>query len=224
MKIYHQQCVLYAYKLNSGALGPAPVESAVNQAYYEKNNSYETLRLPEQGVIEYLVDFHRQHTDGQLSVSLTGMDEPNTFYNRYAEHFTIVPAAGGIVRNPEGEVLLIHRRNMWDLPKGKIDAGEAPEAAAEREIQEETGLKTLEYIERLPDTYHIFHDRTDGWILKPTHWFHFHHRLKEPLAPQTEEEIDDARWVPAEMLQEYYQLTYASLEELFIAFQHKYPR
>jgi hypothetical protein len=33
-------------------------------------------------------------------------------------------AAGGVVRNLEGNVLLIFRRGFWDLPKGKIDEGE----------------------------------------------------------------------------------------------------
>ncbi len=43
-----------------------------------------------------------------------------------------VPAAGGVVvRSAEApEVLLIHRRGHWDLPKGKCDPGESPEACA----------------------------------------------------------------------------------------------
>ncbi|MFH1296320.1 MAG: NUDIX domain-containing protein [Bacteroidota bacterium] len=35
--------------------------------------------------------------------------------------FTIVKAAGGLVRNEQGEVLFIHRKGRWDLPKGKIN-------------------------------------------------------------------------------------------------------
>ena len=53
-----------------------------------------------------------------------------------------VPGAGGVVFNPEGEVLLIRDRNgYWVFPKGHIDPGETPEEAAAREIQEETGIK-----------------------------------------------------------------------------------
>lgn len=54
-------------------------------------------------------------------------------------------AAGGLVwgrGQQEGRLLLIHRphRADWSLPKGKVDAGESPEAAALREVHEETGV------------------------------------------------------------------------------------
>jgi ADP-ribose diphosphatase len=46
----------------------------------------------------------------------------------------------------DGRVVLIKqyrpalKRDMWELPAGSIDAGEAPEAAAARECEEEIGL------------------------------------------------------------------------------------
>lgn len=57
-----------------------------------------------------------------------------------------VEAAGGAVWRPGRrgpEVLLVHRprHGDWTLPKGKLDPGEAPEAAALREVEEETGLR-----------------------------------------------------------------------------------
>ena len=56
---------------------------------------------------------------------------------------TPVLAAGGIVLRP-GEtplvaVVRLRKRNEWVLPKGKLDDGETPRAAAEREVLEETG-------------------------------------------------------------------------------------
>ena len=59
----------------------------------------------------------------------------------------VVRAAGGVVwRLGEGgevEVLLVHRPKYddWSLPKGKCDAGELDDAAALREVREETGLR-----------------------------------------------------------------------------------
>jgi 8-oxo-dGTP diphosphatase len=58
-----------------------------------------------------------------------------------------IAAAGGIVtrRAADGrvEVLLVHRPKYddWTLPKGKLDPGERDEAAARREVYEETGYE-----------------------------------------------------------------------------------
>jgi 8-oxo-dGTP diphosphatase len=54
-----------------------------------------------------------------------------------------VLAAGGIVlrqaKTPLVAVVRLRKRNEWVLPKGKLDDGETPRAAAEREVMEETG-------------------------------------------------------------------------------------
>jgi|SRR4051794_24666081 8-oxo-dGTP diphosphatase len=56
---------------------------------------------------------------------------------------TPVLAAGGIVlrqaATPLVAVVRLRKRNEWVLPKGKLDSGETPRAAAEREVKEETG-------------------------------------------------------------------------------------
>jgi 8-oxo-dGTP diphosphatase len=52
-------------------------------------------------------------------------------------------AAGGIVmrreRPPLIAVVRLRKRDEWVLPKGKLDEGETPRAAARREVLEETG-------------------------------------------------------------------------------------
>jgi len=54
---------------------------------------------------------------------------------------TMVRAAGGVVRRGD-RVAVIHRPRYddWTLPKGKLEPGETVEAAALREVAEETGL------------------------------------------------------------------------------------
>ena len=49
--------------------------------------------------------------------------------------------ASAVVVGPRGVLLHLHRRlGMWLQPGGHVDAGERPEAAAVREVAEETGL------------------------------------------------------------------------------------
>ncbi len=51
------------------------------------------------------------------------------------------PGAGGVVADGAGRLLLIRDRNgFWTFPKGHIEPGETPEAAAVREVREETGV------------------------------------------------------------------------------------
>ena len=59
--------------------------------------------------------------------------------------------AGGIVIGDGGDIAMVRSKNSqsWLFPKGHIEAGETDEETALREIQEETGLKNLEYIDDL---------------------------------------------------------------------------
>jgi ADP-ribose pyrophosphatase YjhB (NUDIX family) len=64
------------------------------------------------------------------------------------------PTAGGIVyrRNKAGEVeilLFADSKTRWTIPKGHIEEGETPRQTAEREIQEETGLKKMKMLDWL---------------------------------------------------------------------------
>jgi ADP-ribose pyrophosphatase YjhB (NUDIX family) len=57
--------------------------------------------------------------------------------------------AFAVIVDDVGRVLLCHRRDldMWNLPGGVVEVGEAPWQAALREVREETGLEAA--IERL---------------------------------------------------------------------------
>lgn len=52
-------------------------------------------------------------------------------------------SVAAVIRNKEGEVLMLDRVNPpfgWACPAGHVEKGEAPEKAMAREVQEETGL------------------------------------------------------------------------------------
>ena len=62
-------------------------------------------------------------------------------YNRLRTRFTEIDAAGGLVRDSNGQYLLILRNGIWDLPKGKREKGEDVARTAVREVMEETGIR-----------------------------------------------------------------------------------
>lgn len=108
-----------------------------------------------------------------------------------------VTAAGGyVVRLGEGgpEVLLIHRRGAWDLPKGKLDAGETVEACALREVREEVGVRTLRIVRPLGTTVHGYPEK-GRYRVKTTHWF-LMTTPEEAFTPQAEEDIVEVAWTP----------------------------
>ena len=106
-------------------------------------------------------------------------------------------SAGGVVYRQTAhgpEVALIKAHGRWSLPKGGIEKGEKPEAAALREIAEETGLpiNQLRLIRRLPDVSYAF-----GWhvtvAFKTVSNYLVELRGDAALAPQLSE-VEDVRW------------------------------
>jgi len=133
--------------------------------------------------------------------------------------FYFIEAAGGIIENKNNNILLMYRRGFWDLPKGKIDKGETPLEAANREIFEETGIKNLELIDSLPSTYHIYPYKQKQ-ALKKTFWFYFKtDQIK--TVPQKEEDIELIEWVSLLQLPNYQPNLYVSLKDLLSVFIQK---
>ncbi|MBO4403099.1 MAG: NUDIX hydrolase, partial [Bacteroidales bacterium] len=58
-------------------------------------------------------------------------------------HFDVEKAAGGLVENAKGELLVIRRFGYYDFPKGHVEAGESWEETALREVEEETAVSGL---------------------------------------------------------------------------------
>jgi 8-oxo-dGTP pyrophosphatase MutT (NUDIX family) len=109
-------------------------------------------------------------------------------------------SAGGIVldrRGTDASVALIGRidrrgRLLWSLPKGHLEAGESPEAAAIREVAEETGI-TGEVVAPLGSI--------DFWFVADGQRVHktVHHYLLVKVAGELSDadiEVAEVAWVP----------------------------
>lgn len=126
----------------------------------------------------------------------------------------VVTAAGGMVYNPEGEILFIYRNKRWDLPKGKTEDGETIEASAIREVEEETGVKGLVVKRFLRKTFHVF-KRKGKFRLKVTYWYEMHTAYNGELNPETKEGIEKAKWKNFEKSQKALLKSYANIKLLF---------
>lgn len=141
-------------------------------------------------------------------------DDPEVAFRRFGEEFTLIEAAGGVVVNGRGEWLMIRRNNRWDLPKGHVEAGESFDRCAEREIEEETGVKAA-VLRPLCDTWHsYFFPKTQRWELKRTHWYLLRSTERGELKPQTEEGIVEVAWCTPNDVEHYLKESYPTIRRV----------
>lgn len=105
-----------------------------------------------------------------------------------------IRAAGGVVfRELDGrvELLSIHRPKYddWSFPKGKLDPGESFEAAALREVREETGLGC-----RLDAPLQSIHYQDSHGRLKEVRYWLMSVAGGSVEARTPDAEVDEGRW------------------------------
>lgn len=114
-----------------------------------------------------------------------------------------ITAAGGVVfksvdnADNEPEVILIYRRGVWDLPKGKLDREETIKECAVREVAEEIGLsETPAITTKLVDTYHEY-EQDRVLYGKTTHWYAMQlaNSADVEFKPERQEGIEKVNWV-----------------------------
>ena len=158
-------------------------------------------------------------TSGSLSRIYIPTPCEEKTYKSFCSQFKEVNAAGGLVSNRRGDVLLISRNGMWDLPKGHQEEGEDIRTTALREVQEETGVGQLELGELICVTDHCYL-RGGTWHLKHTWWYDMLYTDPVDLTPQREEDITKAAWVARSSLSPYLKNTYPSIMEVFRELKH----
>lgn len=141
-------------------------------------------------------------------------------FNHFINSFTIIDAAGGVVKNSNDEYLFIYRLDNWDLPKGKIEEGEEIKEAAMREVEEECAVAGLKIEKELPNSYHIYHINEEP-VIKRTYWFGMTTNYNGELIPQTEEGIEQVCWMnKIEIEEKALNKTYASIQDFLAKVFH----
>ena len=135
-----------------------------------------------------------------MRLALVDVEVPG--HGRFDHHVLRMPAgaSGTVVHDAERGVLLLWRHRFitdtwgWEVPAGRIDDGETPVAAAERETLEETGWRpgALRHLTTYfphngssDATFHLF--AADGAV-----------HVGEPSDPSESERVE---WVPIDELQ-----------------------
>ena len=154
--------------------------------------------------------------DNKKAVIIVGKNQ-QTLQQYFFNQFSIIEAAGGIVQNEVKDLLFIYRRGKWDLPKGKLETGETAEVCAEREIEEETGVKKLLLKHKIGDTYHIYEERGKT-ILKISHWFYFVTESNQKIIPQTAEDITEVKWIHTRNIKEPMANTHQNIKDILTVF------
>ena len=110
--------------------------------------------------------------------------------------------SGGIVfrHNPkkdsEIQILLMQdAKNRWTIPKGHVEPGEEPRDTAEREINEETGLKEMKVHNWLGKVN--FRYRRNHTLVLMTMHIYLVQGLGESDKLHPEDWLNDIKWLPA---------------------------
>lgn len=117
---------------------------------------------------------------------------------RRAESF-----GGIVIRTTDGrhEVALIRTRNLkgkevWTLPKGTAEEGEAAETTALREVQEETGVEA-QIVEPLEDITYWFASAPEQLRYRKTVHFYLMRAIGGDPSLH-DDEVEEVRFVPVE--------------------------
>ena len=165
---------------------------------------------PPKEMLRDLPNALKQHPD--LTEVLIESSDLEATWMTFCSGYHELAAAGGVVKDAEGNILWIQRNGKWDLPKGKLEHGESLEEAAIREVSEETGIGNVTITGEAFNTFHTY--EAGGVIhLKSTFWYPMRHDgIQTRGCPQAIEGITDVTWLKPPFSEEVLTKTFGSIK------------
>lgn len=146
------------------------------------------------------------------------VEDKDKIKNKIKSSLSVIKAAGGVVINEENKILMMKRLGYWDLPKGKADLGEKSKVTASREVEEECGVK-VKVNDKICTTWHTYLLK-GNLVIKQTKWFSMDLLNDKKMKPQTEEGIEELKWMTIEEVKKALEMSYSSIEHVI---QKKFP-
>lgn len=140
------------------------------------------------------------YTSPWVELDLVEVEPPG--HARYEHHLVKwAPVAATVVLNDEDQVLMMWRHRFatdtwnWEIPSGIVEAGETLEAAAAREVEEETGWRVTA-IESLA------YNQPVGGMSNAEHHVFLARGAKYIAPPVDTHEADRIEWIPLGHIQD----------------------
>jgi len=149
-----------------------------------------------------------------ISVFISVLDYTNS-KSFLLNKFKVIKAAGGLVRKKE-KSLMIYRMKKWDLPKGKKEKGEKYKETAVREVEEECNVN-VKLGKKICTTWHTY-TMNKRAMIKKTRWYTMDVVDDSHMRPQTDEDIEETRWMNRKEVYHALEHSYKSIRYVFERF------
>ncbi len=176
-------------------------------------NESENVQLIDYQNFDFLTFYVNMTNNKGITYALVCPD-PKSMFKTIQAQCEFILAGGGLVRNLDGEILVIYRNKKWDLPKGKVEKGEKIKETAVREVEEECGVKIAKRGKLICKTYHVY-EHHQKVCLKQTNWYKMKVNVNFDLVPQIEEGIEKVMWLDPQDLEMVKSNTYSSILRVF---------
>jgi 8-oxo-dGTP pyrophosphatase MutT (NUDIX family) len=164
------------------------------------------------------IEFAQTYKPEKLGHLTFEVKNEELFKLKLKDKLQVIKAAGGVVENHEGKILMMKRLGFWDLPKGKAEANEKSKKTAEREVEEECGVSVI-VNDKICTTWHTYIMK-GKLVLKQTKWYAMKLISDKNMKPQVEEDIEELRWMSDEEVEQALKCSYNSIAHVLKKSEH----